>query len=432
MGHKRIVIIGNGITGITCAIEIRKRSQAELLVISDETDFFFSRPALMYVFLGHITEKALEPYERSFWKKHNITLKRGKAVKILTNQNFIELDNTESISYETLVLATGSRYNKFNWPGQELPGVQGFYSRSDLTLLENNAKGIERAVVVGGGLIGVEVAEMLRSRKIHVDFLVREKFFWDIVLPTEEAMLVGEHVAEHGINMRLQTEMKAIHSGTGGRVERIELTTGEFTPAGLVALTVGVSPNIELAKNSGIACERGILVNTRFETNTPNVYSAGDCAQFKVALPGRKSIEQVWYTGKTQAETLAKILCGENTEYNPGIWYNSAKFFDLEYQVYGDIPAKLPEGHDTFYWQSADKAKCLRINYNRDTRAVTGIHAIGIRLRQKAAEDWILQKIPIQNAVRQLDTVNFDPEFFHSYADEISTAYATKEKIYGR
>lgn len=427
---EHLVIIGNGITGISCALEVRRKSACKITVISDEGEYFFSRPALMYVFLKEMQLKDTQPYEKKFWKKQRIDLRRATVTRIDTVQQSLTLEGRESLHYDRLVLATGSEPNKFGWPGQDLPGVQGFYSLQDLSLIERNAVGIRRAVIVGGGLIGVEVAEMLRSRGIGVTFLIREKFFWQIVLPQKEAELVGAHVAKHGVDMRYESELASIEAGADGRVVRVVTKAGENIDCGLVALTAGVSPNIALARASAIATGRGILVSRRFETNAVNVFAAGDCAEFREPIPGRRPVEQVWYTGKQHGETLGKILCGEKCEYAPGTWFNSAKFFHLEYQVYGDVPANLPASMESFYWENSSASVCLRVNWHKADRALCGMHAIGMRLRADVVTRWIEDRLPVHEAVRRIAQANFDPEFFKNYSAAIGSEFSEGQAVH--
>ena len=165
---KHLVILGNGIAGVTTARNVRKRSDMKITIISAESDHFYSRTALMYIFMGHMTYENTKPYEDWFWGKNNIELVRGFVNKIDTDNRELSLDEGRKISYDILVVATGSKSNKFGWPGQDLPGVQGLYSLQDLEHLEDNSREISRAVLVGGGLIGVELAEMLTSRGIPV------------------------------------------------------------------------------------------------------------------------------------------------------------------------------------------------------------------------------------------------------------------------
>ncbi len=170
-----IAIIGNGISGVTAARFIRKRSDHKITLISAETDHFFSRTALMYVYMGHMRFEDLKPYEDWFWDKNRIGLKRAFVSKIDTSHKKLIFSNQEELTYDKLVIACGSAPNKFGWPGQDLKCVQGMYSYQDLESMEIASKGLQHAVIVGGGLIGIEMAEMFHSRHIPVTFLVREK-----------------------------------------------------------------------------------------------------------------------------------------------------------------------------------------------------------------------------------------------------------------
>ena len=131
-----IVIIGNGISGVTTARYIRKRSDEEILIISAESKYFFSRTALMYVYMGHMKFEHTQPYEPHFWEKNRIQLKQARVETVDTDKKQLHLDSGETISYGSLVLATGSKPNKFGWKGQDLERVGGLYSKQDLEYVE--------------------------------------------------------------------------------------------------------------------------------------------------------------------------------------------------------------------------------------------------------------------------------------------------------
>jgi NAD(P)H-nitrite reductase large subunit len=418
----KLVIIGNGISGVTVARHVRKLSDMDILIISGETEHFFSRTALMYVFMGHMKFEHTKPYEDHFWQKNRIDLKQGYVTAIKTNEKVLTLASGEQINYDKLVMATGSQSNKFGWPGQELPGVQTLFSYQDLELMEHNSKYAKRAVMVGGGLIGVEMAEMLISRGIHVTFLVRENRFWGNILPYAEAELVQKHAELHGIDFRFETELKEITAGSDGRVNGVVTNTDEKIPCDFVGLSVGVHPNIDLAAKSDIAVERGILVNDFLETNIPNIYAVGDCAEIEV-IDGRNRIEPLWYTGKMQGETLAKTITGKQTQYDRGIWFNSAKFFDLEYQTYGFVSNDKIDDIESFYWQHPQQAICIRITYQHKTQIVTGINTFGIRMRHNIWQNWLSNHCTLKYVLQNLRDANFDPEFYRHYEKDIIAAF---------
>ncbi len=413
---RHVVIVGNGIAGITAARHIRKRSDFKITVISGETDYFFSRTALMYVYMGHMKFEHTKPYEDWFWSKNNIELIKGWVTEINFQEKELQLEN-KTISYDSLVLATGSQSNKFGWSGQDLDGVQGLYSFQDLQSMESSTKGIKHAVVVGGGLIGIEMAEMLHSRNISVTYLVRERNFWDIVLPKEEASMIDEHIKEHGIDLRLETELEEILDDGNGKVKAIVTKSGEKIDCQFVGLTVGVHPNIDLVKGTTLNTDRGVLVNDLLETNIDDVYAIGDCAQLQNPPPGRRPIEAVWYVGRIMGETVARTITGEKTTYLPGNWFNSAKFFDIEYQTYGKVDPMITEDQSSFLWKG-DK-RCLRFVFDQSTRAIRGINTFGIRLRHEVCDAWLASEKSIEDCLIHLADANFDPEFYRSIEDDV-------------
>lgn len=421
------VIIGNGITGITAARTLRKHADVDITVISGETDYFFSRTALMYVYMGHMKFENIQPYENWFWEKNRIQLKKDWVKAIDPVSKKITFHDDDQMHYDKLLIATGAKSNKFGWPGQDLKGVQGLYSYQDLLELEENTRnGINRAVIVGGGLIGIEMAEMLHSRNYPVTLLVREKEYWNNVLPEGESKLVSRHIREHGFDLRLNQHLIEIKGDAGGNVISVITNTHEEIPCQVVGLTAGVSPNIEWLKESAIHTDRGVLINQHMETNIADIYAAGDCAQFQHALPNRKVVEQVWYTGKLQGETAAFNMLGFRTPYNPGHWFNSAKFLDIEYQTYGTVMTQLREGESDFYWEHADGKKCMHFVFNSETHEFIGINVFGIRLRHELFNDWLLQQKTVEYILSNLRAANFDPEFFDAMEEEIISAWNIK------
>lgn len=419
-----IVIIGNGIAGSTAARYIRKYSDHKIIMISSEGKFPFSRTALMYIFMGHMKQEHTKLYEDWFWSKNRIELIEAYVSQIDADEHCVSLSDGQQFNYDKLIIATGSRPNKYGWPGQDLDGVQGLYHIQDLEQLEHTyKKGIHKGVIVGGGLIGIELAEMLHSRHIPVTFLVREKNFWSNVLPLEESMMISSHIMAHGIDLKLNEELLEI-KGHNNNVCAIQTkNSNENIPCDFVGITVGVSPNISFLQNTNIKTNKGILVNNYLQTSIEDIYAIGDCAELISPMDGRRSIEAVWYTGKMMGITVAQNICNQAQEYNPGIWYNSAKFFDIEYQVYGDIPAQTPDSIQTIHWQHPSENKSIRINYSKSTNAVTGFNLMGIRYRHAVCDKWIKEKTHIELVLRKLSLANFDPEFFQTYESEIIDRY---------
>ncbi|OGX86836.1 NAD(P)/FAD-dependent oxidoreductase [Hymenobacter glacialis] len=420
-----LVIIGNGITGVTCALTVRRlRPEARITLVSSESTHHYSRTALMYVYMGHMRPQDIKPYEDWFWTENRLELVHATATALDTADRYVTLDNGTTLPYTHLLLATGSESKRFGWPGENLAGVQGLYNLNDLAAITRDTHGISRGVVVGGGLIGVELAEMLHTRGIEPVVLVREAYYWSAVLPPAEGNLVDRQFAENHVLVRYGTEMREILGDDQGRVRAVVTTAGEEIACQWVGLAIGVAPNLGLAKPSGIETDRGVLVDEFLRTSAPQVYAAGDCAQHRQPAAGQVPVEQLWYTGRMQGETVAHTICGQDTAYRRGIWFNSAKFFNLEYQTYGQAPAKAEAGVESLYWEHPSARVALRVYYRAEApHAVLGFNAMGLRLRHAVCEQWIAQQVPIAAVMAEFGRANFDPEFFTQHEKAMVAAY---------
>jgi len=426
---KHIVIIGNGIAGVTAARHIRKNSDKKITIISAETKHFFSRTALMYVYMGHMRWKDIKPYEDWFWDKNRIELKQGLVKNINTDEKELTFADKSKMSFDKLIIACGSKPNKFGWPGQDLDGVTGMYSKQDLDKIEKyalNNKVCKRGVIVGGGLIGIELAEMLRSRDIPVTMLVRESSFWNGVLPKGESQMINQHIKEHHIDLRLETNLERINADDNGKVKSVTLKeSGEDLECDFVGLTAGVTPNVDFLKDSKIEVGKGIKVNRYLETNIEDIYAIGDCSEQREPIGNRPAVEQVWYTGRMMGEVVAQTICGRQTAYNPGHWFNSAKFLDIEYQTYGWVHSErgLPDYEAHFHWKHPQENVCVTLAYHKESNQFLGINTFGIRMRHEVFDKWLTEGRDIDYVVSNLKQANFDPEFFKRYEGDILEEY---------
>jgi len=387
----------------------------------------------MYVYMGHMRWRDIEPYEAQFWQKNRLDLVQGYVEKIIPEENTLFFSDGRHMTYDRLILATGSRTKFFGWEGMELPQVTGLVTKQDLERLGRLAPDnihCPRAVIVGGGLIGVELAEMLRTRDIAVTFLVREKGFWNNVLPEGESMMISRHIEAHGVELRHETGLGKILSDEKGNVRAVQTTEGEEIPCNLVGITTGVTPNIGFLKGNGIETDRGILVNRMLETSAPGIYAIGDCAQQREAWGNRPTVEAVWYTGRMMGEVVARTICGIPTAYQPGNWFNSAKFFDIEYQTYGwvfpDIKRRSREAH--FHWRHKNDHQCVTVAYDEEDGTFLGINTFGIRMRHPVLDSWLTGGKSVDFVMEHLHEAGFDPEFTSANFQDIRRAYRSELK----
>ncbi|MEM6327014.1 MAG: FAD-dependent oxidoreductase, partial [Bacteroidota bacterium] len=407
-----VVIVGNGIAGVTAARVVRKRQPDwRITLVSDEHPEHLARTAWMYIYMGHLALAHTRPYETRFWEENRIERVHDRVLRLGTEAGTLTLRDEGTLAFDRLLLATGSVPAFFGWLGQDLEGVQGLYHLQDLRAMERDAASVREAVVIGGGLIGVEMAEMLHTRGTAVTYLVRESRYFEHAVPERESRILEAEIRRHGVDLRLSTEAGAF-LGTD-RVEAVETTDGERLPAGWVGVATGVRPNVAWLEGSGIETDRGVLVNRQLQTNVPTVWAAGDCAQHRVPPPGRRAVEPLWYTGRIQGATVGLGLAGEPRDYAPGVFFNSAKFFDIEWQVVGQIaPEPSPQVTEAVAEDETRAGpRLVRLQADAATGALLGIHALNVRLRQEVCTEWIERGVRLDDALRDLRRAQFDGEF---------------------
>jgi NADPH-dependent 2,4-dienoyl-CoA reductase/sulfur reductase-like enzyme len=198
---------------------------------------------------------------------------------------------------------------------------------------------------------------------------------------------------------------------------------GEEIACSFVGIATGVTPNVEFLKNTGLSIGKGVQVNSYFESSVPDVYAIGDCAEFAQSPgPGRRTLEQVWYTGRMHGETLAHNFCQKPVPYQPGVWFNSAKFFAIEFQTYGVVSTDPSEKPPFFYWEHRLGKVSFRMELDGEGKIV-GVINLGFRLRHEFFDRAIREKWSGQLVIQRLEEGVFDPEFYTPYHLEIQQAF---------
>jgi hypothetical protein len=241
--------------------------------------------------------------------------------------------------------------------------------------------------------------------------------------------MINEHIKEHHIDLRLNTNLREIKSNENGQVSSVIIDeTGEEIFCDVVGLTAGVTPNINFLKESGIEIGRGVKVNRFLETNLKDIYAIGDCAEQHEAIGQRRNIEAVWYTGRMMGETVAQTICEHKTAYKPGNWFNSAKFLDIEYQTYGWVFSERSKKESEIYfqWKHPKENRCITISFHKDSHLFLGINTFGIRMRHEIFDRWLTEKKSIEHVLEYLADANFDPEFYKLYESEIVSKFNTE------
>lgn len=413
------VIVGNGVAGMEAALALRRRDdEARISLVSDEHDHFYSRPALMYVLAGQLDLRATEPYDRTLYERLRFERVRARVTHLDPAARRLGLDNGAALTYDRLLLAVGSRGRPAPWPGATGPGVHHFVTLADLAGLDGDARRGQHAAVVGGGLIGVEVAEVLHDRGLHVSFLIREPWYFPVALDEHEATLVAEHMRAQGIDVRLRVGVDEVLRGDDGRPRALRMGSEEL-PADVVVAAIGVVPNTGFLQGSTLALagNGAIEVDAGLRTNLPDVWAAGDCANVTWA-DGSRRPEQLWYTARDQGRAVAGAMLGDDVRYARGTWYNSAKFFDLEYTTAGWVPVSKSFDGSTLAADPALRTWFQRVPGRFESQRVivkdqrvVGFNFVGGRWNHEPLLQWIHERRTLGWVLARLGQAQFDEEF---------------------
>jgi nitrite reductase (NADH) large subunit len=310
--RERLVVVGNGMAGLRLLEEVAALAPGrfDITAIGAEPEPAYNRVLLSALLAGEIGAGDVAMRSRAWYAEHGIALRTGEpAVGLDSVPRRVLLRGGDSVSFDRCVLATGSEPIRLAVPGQSLAGVTTFRTLADVAYLEAAAARRMPAVVIGGGLLGIEAAYGLARAGVPVTLLHLMDRLMERQLDAEGAQLLKMALEAQGIRVLLQAQTRAIHDTSA--VESVELKDGRRIACGLVVMAVGVRANTALAGSAGLPTRRGILVDDRLETAAPGVHAIGDCAEHAGICHGL--IEPA----HEQVRVLARVLCGEAATY-PG------------------------------------------------------------------------------------------------------------------
>jgi NAD(P)H-nitrite reductase large subunit len=367
----------------------------------------------MYVASGQLSEHCIEPYERDHYTRMKFDRVRDRVTHLDSANKRLTLESGGHLFYDRLLIASGSVPIMIPWPGIDLEGVGNFVSRQDLEWFRKQMKTTKRAVVIGGGLIGIESVEVLLQSGIKTTFLIREDYYWPIALDKTEGDLISEHMRHHQCDVRLKTEMKEV-IGNEGRVVGIRTTEGETIDCEMLVLTIGVRPQTDWLKESDLDLDErgGIVVGKHLETNLPDIWAAGDCTSV-VWFNGVRRPEQLWYTSRDQGLIAGHNLAGDERIYKRGTFYNSAKFFDIEYTTAGLVNFQI-EGEQNWFQREPGTPNTVRITHLPD-QTVIGFNMLGRRWQHETLVRWVEEKRRLDWVLKHLTDAIFDEEFMPKF-----------------
>jgi nitrite reductase (NADH) large subunit len=327
-----LVIVGNGMAAARLVDELSKAALGRyaIAVIGEEPRLAYNRVLLSSVLAGETTSQEIELKPAPWWRDRGVTLKYGcVATEIDVGRRELKIAGEESLSFSKLVLTTGSSALRLNVPGADLAGVRTFRDSRDVDLLLALAARRTRVVVIGGGLLGLEAAYGLAKAGAPVTLIHLMDRLMERQLDAPAAALLKSLVERKGIEILLNANTTRIHGETS--VEGVELSDGRRIEAEAVIFAAGIRPNIALAKEAGIAVNRGIVVDDHLETSAAGVFAIGECGEHRGICYGL--VEPAY----EQARVLARHLAGHDVSYGGSVVATNLKVSGVSVFSAGDF-----------------------------------------------------------------------------------------------
>ena len=333
----RYAIIGSGVAGLAAIEAIRTVDRSsEVVMIGDDPHGYYSRPGLAYYLTGELHDKALFPRTAEDYKRMNFRYLRWRVASILPEKRLLEFSDKTTLLYEKLLIAVGAQALPLEVPGASLEGVLKLDHMDDAKHILKHARRGRTAIVVGGGITALELAEGLRSRGMKVHYLLRGDRYWSNVLDEHESKIVEHRLQEDGITLHYHCELIEV-TGRNGRVNGVRLLNGKTLPCDVVAYAIGIRPRVELAKQAGLAIDRGILVNEYLQTNDPDIFAAGDVAQAYDPMTGRSILDSLWNPAREQGFAAGLNMAGKRTVYIKAPPFNVTRLAGLTTTIIGTV-----------------------------------------------------------------------------------------------
>jgi 3-phenylpropionate/trans-cinnamate dioxygenase ferredoxin reductase subunit len=345
------VIAGAGLAGAKAAEALRSEGfEGRIVLIGDEPELPYERPPLSKDYLrGESPREQARVHEAGFYADHDIELLTGTAV---TDLNAAERDVTlstgERLAYDRLLLATGSEPRRLSVPGAELDGVHHLRTFADSDAIAAALKPGARAVIAGGGWIGMEVAASARQKGLEVTIVELEDVPLSRALGREAGLIYARLHREHGVELHTGVAVARVEGE--GRVERVVLADGRALDADLLVCGLGAIPRTELAQRAGLAIENGVICDASLQTSDPHVFAAGDIANAEHPFYGRRVRVEHWANALNQPEVAARAMLGKpatydklpyffSDQYDAGMEYRGLAIGADAFEIDGDAEA---------------------------------------------------------------------------------------------
>jgi NAD(P)H-nitrite reductase large subunit len=333
----RHVIVGSGIAGLAAAEAVRERlPDADVVMVSEESHDFYSRPGLAYLLRGDVPETQLRVRTPDDLQDLNLRRVTARVERLRCAEHELILGDGRRLAYDRLLLATGAVAVPPPFPGGDLAGVVKLDGLDDARRILKLAGRGKRAVVIGGGITALELVEGLRARGLAVDYFLRGNRYLSDVLDETESDIVLGRLRHEGVTVNLNTQAKQAVARRG-RLAAVETQAGATVACDLLAVAIGVRPRADLARQAGLKVDRGIVVNQYLQTSAADVYAAGDVAEVFDPAAGRGTLDVLWPTALAQGRVAGANMAGASEAYAKSVPFNVTQLTGLKVTIIGAV-----------------------------------------------------------------------------------------------
>ena len=347
--NEKFLIVGGGIAALSAAAAIRKRNRTgSISMLTEEAFKPYYRPALSDFLSTEIPDDKFYVYDDVWYEENQVEVRTSCRVSALdTAGKQVVLENGETVVYDKLILATGARSNIPPFPGADKKGVFALRDLADAQLLKEGIQTSKKAVVIGGGVLGLEAVEEMISQGLEVAVVEFSPRIMPRQLDESASLRLQDLMRDKGVKLYLGLGTEEILGDD--RVTGVKLNNGQVLDADLVLLSTGVKPNVELAREAGLQVDRGIVVDVSMRTGASNVFAAGDAAQVGDRLIG------LWPVSLEMGRVAGANAAGDWLEYKEPILSTMLAAFDREIFSVGEVNLPVEECRITEVWDPVEK-----------------------------------------------------------------------------
>jgi len=395
VGESRFVILGGGMVAGYAAkqfVELGVKP-GELAILSADTSLPYERPPLSKGFLaGKDSEDAIRINHEDFYREHGIEVRCGCEVSgVDPKRKRLTLKSGGEFGFDKLIVATGAHPRTLDIPGAKLRNLHYLRSLDDSKAIRNSASTVRRAVVIGGGFIGMEVAAVLAQKGVEVTMVLSDDRIWKRLFSPEMSSFFEAYYAARGV--RFVKAAKVTELRGDGVVGAVVLGGGEAISCEMVIAGIGARPVTDVLANSGIDVADGVIVNEYLETSHSDILAAGDVANYRDLLFGKRRRVEHWDNAVSQGQYCARALMGERAPFQH-VPYFFSDVFDLSYEYWGDS-----SDADHIVHRGDVSGKSFSVWWLRQKRVVAAFTMDRPDEERDAAPKWIETKQSVSGAI---------------------------------